>query len=260
MSASTSLRPARGDAPPARADLSALGRGFADPGLAAQQVFRSVLEAMSRPGRVQTLPAAALRGMYGPGTLPGREPDNHPQPASSAHSPAHSSPHSPAHSPALVAVLLALLDAETQLWLDPQAQVSGLADHLRFHTGVVVRAQAEHAAFVVMPSARADASMWSRLRSGTDEQPQDGATWIVDVPALQTPGGQRDDSRPGTLLTLTGPGIEDQHHLQVAGLTLAFWQARRALEPARPRGVDLILCCADRVAAVPRSTRVAWEG
>jgi alpha-D-ribose 1-methylphosphonate 5-triphosphate synthase subunit PhnH len=112
----------------------------------------------------------------------------------------------------------------------------------------------------VQPADQAEASLWSRLRSGTDEQPQDGATWIVDVPALQSPGDKPGDAAAGLLLTLTGPGIEHQHPLQVAGLAPAFWQARRALEPARPRGVDLILCCADRVAAVPRSTRVAWEG
>jgi alpha-D-ribose 1-methylphosphonate 5-triphosphate synthase subunit PhnH len=252
MSASTSVRPPPAQAAPARADLSTVGRGFADPGLAAQQVFRCVLDAMSRPGRLQTLPAAALRGMDIPGTTTGRVSGPHPHP--------HPHPPSPPHSPALVAVLLALLDAETRIWLDPRGHVSGLADHLRFHTGVVVRAQAEDAAFVAQPADQAEASLWSRLRSGTDEQPQDGATWIVDVPALQSPGDKPGDAAAGLLLTLTGPGIEHQHPLQVAGLAPAFWQARRALEPARPRGVDLILCCADRVAAVPRSTRVAWEG
>jgi alpha-D-ribose 1-methylphosphonate 5-triphosphate synthase subunit PhnH len=42
----------------------------------------------------------------------------------------------------------------------------------------------------------------------------------------------------------------------VAGLPLEFWDAARANAARFPRGVDLLLCAGDRLAALPRTTRV----
>ena len=52
----------------------------------------------------------------------------------------------------------------------------------------------------------------------------------------------------------------DGRVLAVGGLDGRFWDARVALAPAYPRGVELLLACGDRLAAVPRTTRVALEG
>lgn len=199
--------------------LAAIGRGFADPVHGAQQVFRAVLDAMSRPGRLQRL---------GADTLAGIEP--------------------PAFGTGLGALLLTLLDAETGVWLDPALAGGATGGWLRFHTGVRLHAERGDAPFAVVPAARADARLWSTLPCGSDEQPQAGATLIVDVPQLAADG-------PGALL-LRGPGIAETHRLVVGGLGPAFWRARAALQPAFPRGIDLLLVSGDTLAALPRTTRI----
>jgi alpha-D-ribose 1-methylphosphonate 5-triphosphate synthase subunit PhnH len=198
--------------------LAALGRGFADPGHDAQQVFRAVLEAMSRPGRVQTLPCAALAALEPPSAERGRW-----------------------------AVLLSLLDAETSVWLDPQASPPHAVDYLRFHTGVRVVDNPASAAFAVTRATPAAAASWATLADGSDETPQAGATLIIEVDSF--------DSGPGVVLR--GPGVETAQPLRAHGLDDSFWAARATLAPRFPRGIDLILTCGDRLAALPRSTRVA---
>jgi alpha-D-ribose 1-methylphosphonate 5-triphosphate synthase subunit PhnH len=203
------------------APLAEVGRGFARPAHDSQQVFRAVLEAMSRPGRVQTLAAGSPEGLDDAGL--GR---------------------------ARAAVLLALLDAETSVWLHPALRREAALAQLRFHTGVRVAADASRAAFAVIDAAQADASLWDALEHGSDTVPQDGATLIVEVPSLQR----------GLALALRGPGVQTVQPLHVDGLDAAFWHARARLEREFPRGVDLVLTCGDRLAALPRSTRAALEG
>lgn len=200
--------------------LAEIGCGFADPVHGAQQVFRAVLEAMSRPGRIQTLPAAALDGLDAPG--PGR---------------------------GLTAVLLGLLDGQTSVWIAGALRSDAVIGRLRFHTGVRFADGAAQAAFVVSDAAHAEASLWTTLSRGSDEAPQDGATLIVEVPSFEH----------GSLLALRGPGIEQAQPLRVGGLEAAFWRARQAVQADFPRGVDLLLVCGERIAALPRSTRVSLE-
>jgi alpha-D-ribose 1-methylphosphonate 5-triphosphate synthase subunit PhnH len=207
------------------ADLARVARGFNDPVSGAQRVFRGLLDATARPGRIATLPGDAIAGLD-----------------------------AAALSPAAYAVLLALLDAETSAWLD--GMTAGALDPLRFHTGMRAARSESDAAFVAVDAEHAAPSLWSRLASGTDERPQDGATLLVDVSSLHA--GR---AGPGeSALVLRGPGIESEHRLAVGGLDARFWAARAALAPAFPRGVDLVLACGARLAALPRTTRVAVEG
>ncbi|WP_237215452.1 phosphonate C-P lyase system protein PhnH [Falsiroseomonas oryziterrae] len=178
--------------------------GFADPVLDAQATFRAVLEAMSRPGRVQRIapPPEAPPGL----------------------------------SPAAAAVLLTLVDAATPLRLTagPEAEA-----WVRFHCGCPLLR--DGAAFVLDPAARL-----LDLDPGTDEEPERGATLILEVASLQESPGWR----------LTGPGIRDAHDLRVEGAPAGFvaeWSASRA---RFPRGVDVILCAGARIAALPRSVAI----
>ena len=209
------------------ARLATLGRGFAQPVHAAQQAFRALLEATSRPGRIQALPESVLAGI---------EP--------------------PELSRGLTALLLTLLDAETSLWVEPGLAGADCLNYLRFHTGVRTLADAGDAAFAVWPADRVQPATWSTLNAGTDEVPQSGATLLIEVPSLQ---GQ--DTQPAfTRLRLRGPGIESTQTLDVGGLPAPFWQARAGLAADFPRGIDLILCCGDTLAAIPRTTRITVEG
>ncbi len=197
-----------------------IGRGFAQPVHDAQRVFRAVLDATARPGRVQTLPAAVLDGFDSVGLGRG-----------------------------LCAVLLALLDAETRLWLDPGLADGTAAAHLRFHTGVRLVADQAHAAFVACTPAAAGA-LWVQLNPGSDTGPQDGATLLIEVASLGH----------GMAIDLRGPGIQHVQRLQVEGLSEAFWRARIVAEADFPCGIDLILCSGDCIAALPRSTHLRLEG
>jgi alpha-D-ribose 1-methylphosphonate 5-triphosphate synthase subunit PhnH len=204
--------------------LAETGRGFADPVHATQRVFRGALGALSHPGRIQTLPDAALRGLQAPGS-----------------------------QLALWALLLTLLDVETRLWLHPALGGHGATAWLRFHTGTSLAQDPADADFAALPGRQAEASLWTRLAAGSDEAPQDGATLLVEVDGLHA------CDRPGAL-RLTGPGIEHQQWLCVPGLGADFWSARQVLQGDYPRGVDLLLCCGSQLAGLPRTTRVEWGG
>ncbi|HEY0817140.1 MAG TPA: phosphonate C-P lyase system protein PhnH [Rhizobacter sp.] len=135
----------------ARAELLArMPRGFADATHDAQAVFRAVLDALSRPGRLQTLDASD--GLQAPAPL----------------------------SRGLAALLLTLLDAETSLHLDGPLGSDAAWMYARFHTGVQAAAR-EAAEFVAVRAAEASLD---GLCLGTDEAPQHGATLIVDTPSL----------------------------------------------------------------------------
>ncbi|WP_439594840.1 phosphonate C-P lyase system protein PhnH [Falsiroseomonas sp.] len=143
----------------------------------------------------------------------------------------------PGLSPAAAAVLLTLVDAETRLCLDagPEAEA-----WVRFHCGAPLVA-AGAAQFVLDAGAALLA-----LDPGTEEEPERGATLILDVASLTEGRGWR----------LTGPGIRDEHRLQVAGAPAGFladWAANRARTPC---GVDVILCAGDCIAALPRSVAI----
>jgi alpha-D-ribose 1-methylphosphonate 5-triphosphate synthase subunit PhnH len=178
--------------------------GFADPVLDAQASFRAVLEAMSRPGRVQAVVA--------PPEVP------------------------PGLSPAAAAVLLTLVDAATPLRIAAGTEAEAW---LRFHCGCPV--VTERAAFVLDPAAEL-----LSLDAGTDEEPERGATLILEVAALEEGAGWR----------LTGPGIREAHRLRVTGAPDGFVNAWARNRARFPRGVDAILCAGTRIAALPRSVRI----
>lgn len=228
-----------------------LAAGLVDPVHGTQAVFRHVLDAMSRPGRVHELPA----GLF-----------EHP-----------SRPALPLGT-AAAAVLLTLCDAETTLWWSPGPRLPQLHDWARFHSGVRWVDHVEDADMVGLRAGALTPALWARLRPGSDVAPHTSATLIVEVDALQAwPQGQavqhgqdhtgtvtNTDTDTGTdtdtdiALHLQGPGIEQAHHLRVAGISRAVWQARMAQSASYPCGVDLLLCCGTRVVGLPRSTHLTW--
>ena len=123
-----------------------LSPGFADTVADAQSCFRSVLNAMARPGQIHT-----VSGVSAPAPL----------------------------CDAAAAVLLTLADHETPLWLDPAAAQAAV--WITFHTGAptVPPAQATFAMALTLPDL-ADLSV------GTDEMPETSATIILQVASLTT--------------------------------------------------------------------------
>ena len=135
-------------------------------------------------------------------------------------------------SPAAAAVLLVLADPTTPVWTERGR------DWLVFHTGAPLAQASAEATFAV--------GTWDDLTPlegwpvGTPDYPDRSATLIVEVPALAGSGTR-----------LTGPGIEAEARLPLPDPEALARNAARY-----PLGVDLILACGDRIAALPRSTRI----
>lgn len=146
-------------------------------------------------------------------------------------------------SPAAAAIALTLLDFESSVWLDDRTAAA--RDYLVFHSGCPVTDSPNAADFAVLGEAtRLDGL--ERFRLGSDEHPERGATLLVEVAGFSNGDGA----------ILTGPGIDGERRLRVSGVPAHFWATVRENGALFPRGVDLLLTCAQRIAALPRSVRV----
>lgn len=126
--------------------------GFAQPSTDAARAFRAALEAMARPGRIETLAGAA--------------------------------PPAPL-SPAAGALALVLFGPETPVYLAPGHDGRDLRDWLAFHTGAPL-APAERAAFAI---GRWEALQpLDRFAMGEAEYPDRSVTLIVECEGLRADG------------------------------------------------------------------------
>ncbi|BCM86465.1 phosphonate C-P lyase system protein PhnH [Methylobacterium indicum] len=129
-----------------------LARGFTDPVHDAQGVFRSVMDALARPGTIQAL----ATGLTPPAPL----------------------------TPELAALALALADADAPLWLDAGlAQNPAVSAFLRFHTGARITDDPAEAAFALVSDAVACPD-FSAFAQGMPAYPDRSATLVLAVSAL----------------------------------------------------------------------------
>ncbi|KNX42713.1 Alpha-D-ribose 1-methylphosphonate 5-triphosphate synthase subunit PhnH [Roseovarius tolerans] len=137
-------------------------------------------------------------------------------------------------------VLLTLCDPETPLHLAGDADCAGVHEWITFHTGAPLVARSE-AMFAI--------GTWEALAPldaypvGTPEYPDRSATLIVEMDRLEASGA-----------CLRGPGIKDTAALSVPEVAAFQANARQF-----PLGLDFLLTCGDRLAALPRSTRVEGQ-
>lgn len=134
-------------------------------------------------------------------------------------------------------VLLTLCDGTTPLTLAGGCDTPAVRDWVAFHLGAPL-VPPDEAAFAL--GRWEDLQPVTRFRIGLPDYPDRSATLIVETDRLTSHGP-----------TLTGPGIETATWLNLPE-TAAF-RANRALFPL---GFDTIFTSGDRVAALPRSTRV----
>lgn len=132
--------------------MQTLARSFADPVIASQQTFRTVMDVMARPGRIARL-----------------SPDIEPPPPLCR---------------AAGAIALTLVDFETKVWLDaPLTASPEVARWLRFHAGAPITPSGRDAAFAFVSDARALPS-FAEFSAGTPEYPDRSTTLIVEVESL----------------------------------------------------------------------------
>ena len=132
--------------------VAELPAGFADKVLSAQSTFRSVMDAMARPGSVQRIVAAAgtpwpmMRGT--------------------------------------AAIALTLFDHDTPVWLDPaMSETSDVAKWLKFHTSAPVVQDCSICSFALIGDGNALPAL-DRFSFGTGEYPDRSTTLILQVESL----------------------------------------------------------------------------
>jgi alpha-D-ribose 1-methylphosphonate 5-triphosphate synthase subunit PhnH len=144
--------------------VAELPAGFADKVLSAQSTFRSVMDAMARPGSVQRVtaavgaPAGMMRGA--------------------------------------AAIALTLFDHDTPIWLDAaMSATSDVAKWLKFHTSAPVVADSSIASFALVGDAR-NLPALDRFAFGSNEYPDQSTTLILQVESL-TQGSTFEVKGPG---------------------------------------------------------------
>ena len=136
------------------------------------------------------------------------------------------------------AALLTLADSDTPVWLDPATEPC--ADWVRFHCGSP-SSPPERACFGVCLTL----PPLDMLSLGSHDGPETSTTIILQRPSLEA----------GPLLQIKGPGLQSSKIVRL-GLSDDFaiwWKPNHA---SFPRGVDLIICCGEYLAALPRSVHV----
>jgi alpha-D-ribose 1-methylphosphonate 5-triphosphate synthase subunit PhnH len=192
-----------------------LAPGFSNPVLASQAVFRTVMEAMARPGSIAEIDVAVTP----------------PAPLGIA----------------AAALALTLLDFETPVWLDPMLAAAPEVDGwLKFHTGAPRTADPASAAFAFITEPAAIPG-FDAFSLGSIEYPDCSTTLVLEVETLT----ERDAFR------LSGPGIKGSRSLAAAPLPADFAERVAANRALFPRGVDVVLTCGRRLAALPRSTNLS---
>jgi alpha-D-ribose 1-methylphosphonate 5-triphosphate synthase subunit PhnH len=188
-----------------------LAPGFSDPVLASQAVFRTVMEAMARPGSIAETDVAIAP----------------PAPLGSA----------------AAALALTLLDFETPFWLDPMLAAAPEVDGwLKFHTGAPRTADPRSAAFAFIAEPAAMPG-FDAFGLGSIEYPDGSTTLVLEVGTLTQ----------GDAFHLSGPGIKGSRSFAAAPLPADFAERMAENRALFPRGIDLVLTCGRRLAALPRS-------
>ncbi|MBC7585623.1 phosphonate C-P lyase system protein PhnH [Tardiphaga sp. vice352] len=159
--------------------IAEMPAGFADKVLSAQSTFRSVMDAMARPGSVQRIeagsgvPAPMMRGS--------------------------------------AAIALTLFDQDTPVWLDAgMAATPAVAKWIKFHTSAPVIAGSSVCSFALIAEARTLPG-FEQFSFGTSEYPDRSTTIILQVASL-TEGpayGLRGPGIDGTAILHATIGLPD---------------------------------------------------
>ncbi|QXD31719.1 phosphonate C-P lyase system protein PhnH [Candidatus Pelagisphaera phototrophica] len=183
--------------------------------------FRSILDSMARPGKINDLKRL------------GFEP---PQSLLSA----------------TTAVCLSLLNQDVSFYMARGNPAS--EEFLKVNTGSR-SADLEEADFIIVDEDESP-DLVRLVKEGLLTYPEEGATII-----LQTKGFEDEQADGFQGIRLEGPGIDGVMELHVRGLGLEWIEALRAKNSEFPLGVDLILVSdsepgEQKVACIPRSSRI----
>lgn len=190
-----------------------LSGGFADPAIHSAHAFRSVMEAMARPGTLRDISGAAP-----------------PAPLSNAAG----------------AVLLTLCDTETPVYLAGEVDCDAVRAWLAFHTGAPVTGPS-HCMFAL--GTWAALAPLSAYAIGTSEYPDRSATLIVECPELVASGATLKGPGIKTSAALCLPEVQafqSNHACFPLGLDFIFTSGDRLA--ALPRSTEVSCPSSEAVA------------
>ncbi|MGK7928830.1 MAG: phosphonate C-P lyase system protein PhnH [Spirulina sp.] len=124
--------------------------GFQDPVRDAQKTFRSLLDSLAQPGKINPI----LAQFTPPKKL----------------------------TPACGAACLTLFDLETQIWLSPSCD-RPLKDWLLFHSGCRFTEDLKDANFAIVQNLE-ELPKFSELNRGTPEEPENSTSLFIQVPTF----------------------------------------------------------------------------
>jgi alpha-D-ribose 1-methylphosphonate 5-triphosphate synthase subunit PhnH len=186
----------------------------------AQRHFRSILDAMARPGKINRLGHVAL-----------------------------DTP--PALNRGAAYVGFALLNGDVTFHLAGFGRAE--EDYLRANTACRP-APVDQADFLFLFGTGSSEAILS-AKVGLPAYPDTGATAVIQVGQIG-----RSSATGGVQLVLTGPGIEKEEIVFVTGLRVEHLEALRARNTEFPLGVDAILVASDDcIVCLPRTTKVVWN-
>lgn len=136
-------------------ETEALSGGFENPVFGAQAIFRAVMNAMARPGTIETCDMDP-QAPYPFGT-------------------------------AQAAIALTLCDHDTPVWLSPRLATPAIKGWMAFHTGAGIAPSTASARFAFFDQDDASPD-FSGFAAGSQEYPDRSATLVLDLPSLS--GGQ----------------------------------------------------------------------
>ncbi|MGC1505368.1 MAG: phosphonate C-P lyase system protein PhnH [Sulfitobacter sp.] len=171
-----------------------LSGGFTDPAIQSAHAFRSVMEAMGRPGTLQE-----IEGAHPPAPL----------------------------SPAAGAVLLTLCDTDTPVYLAGAADCDAIRAWIAFHTGAPLTGPTQCMFAVGTWDALGPLSTYP---VGTSQYPDRSATLIVETPEFGTPGATLTGPGIKKSIALSLPEVEafqSNNALFPLGLDFIFTSGNR---------------------------------
>lgn len=214
-------------APAHQSTLSAaedlIPRGFSDGAAQSQPIFAALMQAFAHPGRPYTLATDVVA----------------PKPL----------------LPAAAAIVLALCDFETPVFLDAAARTKEVLHYVRFFASCPITDKPHDAQFALITALEAMPALTS-FALGTLDFPDQSTTLILQLG--QEARGQEERAHDNTpACRLVGPGIPDNAPVPLSlPLPDGFMDARAALKPLFPRGLDVIFVFGDTIIGLPRSTMV----
>ncbi|SEC62229.1 phosphonate C-P lyase system protein PhnH [Paenibacillus sp. GP183] len=184
-----------------------------------QQVYRRLLDTLSRPGTTASIAAAAEKLIFS--------------------EPLHNS---------IAAAALTLLDNEVTFHMAlPGAEA--LENWIRQST--FSRSVNPGEADYIFASGSETQSWASKLKIGLPEFPETGATVLLTVDNCMA------SEEESTVYLLQGPGIRGEAMIRIGGLDPAWMHIRELLNEEFPRGIDIWLLDKNgNLIGIPRTTRI----